>query len=214
MSTTMLLIAAALYVLALSFLSWLGYKHTRNTDDFLTAGGSVHPVLMALSYGAAFISASAIVGFGGVAAAFGIGIEWLCFLNMFVGVVIAFLVFGRRTRSIGKRLGVHTFAEFLGTYFNSPFIKMFVATTIFICMPLYAAVVLKGGAVFIERIFDISFDKSLIILTLLAAVYVVTGGLRGVIYTEAFQASIMVVCILMLLYVTLNHLGEIGRAHV
>ncbi len=33
---------------------------------------------MALSYGATFISASAIVGFGGVAATFGMGIQWLC----------------------------------------------------------------------------------------------------------------------------------------
>lgn len=32
---------------------------------------------MALSYGATFISASAIVGFGGVAATFGMGIQWL-----------------------------------------------------------------------------------------------------------------------------------------
>ena len=41
---------------------------------------------MALSYGATFISASAIVGFGGVAATFGMGIQWLCLLNMFMGV--------------------------------------------------------------------------------------------------------------------------------
>ena len=40
---------------------------------------------MALSYGATFISASAIVGFGGVAATFGMGIQWLCLLNMFMG---------------------------------------------------------------------------------------------------------------------------------
>ena len=45
----------------------------------------MNPIVMALSYGATFISASAIVGFGGVAAAFGMGIQWLCFLNMFVG---------------------------------------------------------------------------------------------------------------------------------
>ena len=39
--------------------------------------------MMALSYGATFISASAIVGFGGVAAAFGMGIQWLGFLHIF-----------------------------------------------------------------------------------------------------------------------------------
>ena len=59
---------------------------------------------MALSYGATFISASAIVGFGGVAATFGMGIQWLCLLNMFMGVVIAFIIFGRNTRKLGEKV--------------------------------------------------------------------------------------------------------------
>lgn len=84
------------YFLAIAFLGFLGYKKTKNSKDFLIGGGEMNPIVMSLSYGATFISASAIVGFGGVAATFGMGIQWLMFLNMFVGVVIAFIIFGRR----------------------------------------------------------------------------------------------------------------------
>ena len=80
------------YFLAIAFLGYLGYKKTKDSKDFLIGGGEMNPIVMALSYGATFISASAIVGFGGVAATFGMGIQWLMFLNMFVGVVIAFIV--------------------------------------------------------------------------------------------------------------------------
>ena len=101
------------YFLAIAFLGYLGYKKTKSSKDFLIGGGDMNPIVMSLSYGATFISASAIVGFGGVAAAFGMGIQWLMFLNMFVGVVIAFIVFGRPTRRIGAKLHAASFAQFL-----------------------------------------------------------------------------------------------------
>ena len=54
------------YFLSIAFLGYLGYKKTKDSKDFLIGGGEMNPIVMALSYGATFISASAIVGFGGV----------------------------------------------------------------------------------------------------------------------------------------------------
>ena len=56
------------------YLGYLGYKQTKTAADYLVAGRSAHPVVMALSYGATFISTSAIVGFGGAAANLGMGV--------------------------------------------------------------------------------------------------------------------------------------------
>ncbi len=79
----------------LSLLSWLfGYKKTTSTSDYLVGGRQMNPIVMALSYGATFISASAIVGFRSGCRFSVWGIQWLCFLNMFIGVVIAFIFFG------------------------------------------------------------------------------------------------------------------------
>ena len=72
-----------IYFLSIAFLGYLGYKKTHSSKDFLIGGGDMNPIVMALSYGATFISASAIVGVGGVAATFGMGIQWLMVLNMF-----------------------------------------------------------------------------------------------------------------------------------
>ncbi len=100
MNTFTLGLIVIAYLLSLAYLGFLGYKKTTNTSDYLVGGRQMNPIVMALSYGATFISASAIVGFGGVAAAFGMGIQWLCFLNMFVGVVIAFIFFGMLYRQL------------------------------------------------------------------------------------------------------------------
>ena len=200
MNTFTLGLIVVAYLLSLAYLGFLGYKKTTNTSDYLVGGRQMNPIVMALSYGATFISASAIVGFGGVAAAFGMGIQWLCFLNMFVGVVIAFIFFGLRTRRMGAKLNVSTFPQLLGRHFRSRNIQVFIAAVIFIGMPLYAAVVMKGGAVFIEQIFQIDFNVSLLIFTLVIAAYVIAGGMKGVMYTDALQGVIMFGCMLFLLF--------------
>lgn len=182
------------------YLGYLGYKATKDASDYLLGGRKVNPVIMALSYGATFISASAIVGFGGIAATFGMGIQWLCLLNMFMGVIIAFIVFGRKTRKMGAEHNAKTFPQLLGLHYNSRAIQIFIAGIIFIGMPLYTAVVMKGGAVFIEQMFEIDFHVALLAFTLIVAAYVISGGIKGVLYTDALQAVIMFLCMLFLLF--------------
>jgi SSS family solute:Na+ symporter len=135
------------------------------------------------------------------------GLQWLCVLNMLVGVIIAFIFFGKRTRKLGEVHQARTFAQLLGLHYGSRTIQVFVAAVIFIGMPLYTAVVMKGGAVFIEQIFHINLDIALLVFTLIVAAYVVSGGLRGVMYTDALQAVIMFVSILFLLFWFYHILG-------
>lgn len=207
MSSYTLGLIVLVYVFALAGLSWLGFRHTKNAKDMLTGGGNMNTIVMALSYGATFISASAIVGFGGVAAAFGMGIQWLCLLNIFMGVIIAFILFGKRTRRLGAQLHAHTFPQLLGKHFKSKPIQVLTAAIIVLGMPLYAAVVLKGGAVFVEQIFEIDYNIALFIFTLIIALYVITGGMKGVMYTSAFQAIVMFLCMGFLFFFLYRALG-------
>ena len=156
-------IVVLVYLLATGYLGYQGYRQTKTAADYLVAGRSAHPVVMALSYGATFISTSAIVGFGGVAANFGMGLLWLTFLNIFVGIFIAFVLLGNPTRRMGHHLDAHTFPELLGKRYDSKFIHVFSALIIFCFMPLYATAVIIGGAEFIGPIFHVSYDTALYI---------------------------------------------------
>ena len=207
MNTFQLGFIVMLYLCALAFLGYLGYKKTNTASDYLVGGRQMHPVIMALSYGATFISASAIVGFGGMAAAFGMGLQWLCLLNMFIGVIIAFIVFGGPTRRLGVKYNASTFPQLLGAHYKSNKIRIIAASVIFLGMPLYAAVVMKGGAVFIEQIFKIDFNVALLMFTLVIAAYVSAGGMKGVMYTDALQAAIMFACMAFLLFRLYSVLG-------
>jgi SSS family solute:Na+ symporter len=168
---------------------------------------------MALSYGATFISTSAIVGFGGAAGTLGMGLLWLTFLNIFFGIFIAFVVFGKRTRKMGHNVDAHTFPELLGNRFDSKFIQGFAGVIVFLFMPIYAAAVLKGGSDFIQSHFGISYEVSLLFFAAVVAVYVWMGGLKGVMYTDAFQGVIMFVGMLFLLIYAYAQLGGVTSAH-
>ena len=208
------IVASVIYLFIISGLGYAGYKSTKNASDYMLAGRQIHPLVMALSYGATFISTSAIVGFGGNAGLFGMSLLWLTFLNIFVGVFIAFIVFGKRTRRMGHNTDAHTFPELLGVRFQSKFIQGFSALIIFLFMPIYAAAVLKGGVGFLATQFGIDFNISLLIFILVMSVYVSMGGLKGVMYTDAFQGVIMFVGMAFLLVFVYAKVGGVTQGHL
>lgn len=202
-----------LYLLATAYLGWLGWRGTKTASDFLLAGRGAHPVVMAISYGATFISTSAIVGFGGVAGLFGMSLLWLTFLNIGVGIFLSFVVLGEPTRRIGHHLGAHTFPELLGLRYQSKGIQVFAGALIFLFMPLYIAAVMTGGAVFAAAQFGVSFEVALLIFSVITAAYVISGGLKAVMYTDTFQGVIMILGMLFLLWFTYDSLGGVTQAH-
>lgn len=191
MDLMILSIVVLIFLLINGYVGYVAWRRTKSADDYLVAGRETHPFIMALSYGATFISTAAIVGFGGVAANYGMGILWLVFLNILIGIFIAFVFFGKRTRKMGHNLGALTFPEFLSRRFDSKFIQYFSGAVIFIGMPLYAAVVLVGMARFVETTLQIDYNIALVVMAVVVAAYVIFGGIRGVMYTDALQGSIM-----------------------
>ena len=207
------LIVILIYFCVVFWLGYKGYKATRRAEDYMVAGRQMNPFVMAMSYGATFISTSAIIGFGGAAGLFGFPVLWLTFLNIFVGIFIAMVVFGKRTRRMGLALNTHTFPELLGRRYQSRFIQAASGLIIFVFIPVYAAAVLIGIARMIEVSLAIPYAWALIGMTAVLALYVITGGLKAVMYTDAFQGTIMAVMMLILLIVTYSQLGGITEGH-
>lgn len=213
MSVPLLTTVVLAYLFVVGLLTTKAYRGTKTTADYMVAGRKIHPFVMAMSYGATFISTSAIIGFGGAAAVFGMSLLWLTFLTIFVGIFIAFVFFGRRTRIMGLNMNAHTFPEFLGLRFQSRGLQGAAGGLIFLAMPLYASVVLMGGAKFVAQILAIDYNVALFFLTITIAVYVIMGGLKGVMYTDAFQGSIMFASMIILLFITYHKLGGVVSAH-
>ncbi len=202
-----------LYLAITIYLSYVGYRRTTTVSDYLLAGRTVHPVTMALSYGSTYISTSAIIGFGGVSALYGFDMMWLAFLNIMIGVFVAFVVFGKRTRKMGKSLDAHTFPELLGRRYESRFVQGFSALVILIFMPLYSSAILIAIARFMEVYLNVPFATAYLVFLLVTACYVIWGGLKGVLYTSAFQGIIMIVVMAVIGVTTYAASGGVMMGH-
>ncbi len=204
----------AIFIAITLLLGYWGYKNTKNNDEFLLGRSKAGPLIIALSYGSTFLSASAVIGFGGQAAVHGMSLMWLCFLNLFVGLIVAFLIFGGPTRRKGRKLGASTYADLLGKIYDSKGIRAFTAILIIVMMPIYAAAVLKGGVNSLATITGLTgyYDIILILLSIVVAIYVVYGGIIAVMYNDALQAGIMFVGLLIIFIVTLVHFGGFTAA--
>jgi len=208
-----MILTVLIYLTAVAYLGYRGFRSTNNATDYMLGGRKTHPYVMAMSYGATFISTSAIIGFGGAAAVFGMSLLWLPFLNIFLGIFIAFAVFGRRTRQMGLKLDAHTFPELLGRRYQSRFIQGAAAAIIFLFIPLYASAVLIGASKYLAQQFSIDYPTALFVFSVIIALYVVMGGIKGVMYTDALQATVMLIGLSILLILTYSRLGGITHAH-
>ncbi|MDR0508512.1 MAG: sodium:solute symporter family protein [Candidatus Methanoplasma sp.] len=211
---SMFLVMMAVFVASMILLGWYGYRHTKDNQQFLLGRNKANALLIALSYGATFLSASAIIGFGGQAATHGLGLMWLCFLNLALGLFVPFVLFAPRVRKIGRALGASTFADLLGKIFKSNWIRGFIAGLIIIMMPIYGAAVMKGGVntlVVLTGTMDL-YNIILIILAIVVGLYVVYGGIIAVMYNDVLQASVMAIGMVVILAVTLYTLGGFTAA--
>ncbi len=202
-----------LYVACIAGLAILGFKKTKSKSDYLLAGKGIHPIVMALSYGATFVSTSAIVGFGGASGQFGLSLLWLTALTILVGVFIAFVIYGKKTRELGHRLDAYTLPELLSKRFNSKFLQGYSSVIIVLFMPIYASAVIKGMVDFVAAYFSLNPDIVLVVISVFIVLYVLTGGLKGIMYADAFQGGLMFLGMAFLLVYTYSLLGGVSNAH-
>jgi solute:Na+ symporter, SSS family len=208
-----LIVFVLIYFLITMYLSYLGYRRTVTVSDYLLAGRQMHPLVMAMGYVSTAISTSAVIGFGGMSGVYGLSLVWLSFLNIFIGVWVAYVLFGKRTRKMGKALDAHTFPELLGRRYESRFIQGFSGLVILFFMPMYAAAVLIAVSRFVEVYLSVPFATALLGFSLISACYVLWGGLKGVFYTSVFQGAIMIVVMLILGISTYVLAGGPSEAH-
>ncbi|MBC7348210.1 MAG: sodium:solute symporter family protein, partial [Clostridia bacterium] len=171
-SFPLLVVVVLAYIAALLYMGRYAARQTKTSADYMVAGRQMNAFLMAMAYGATFISTSAIVGFGGQAAANGMSLLWLSFANIVLGILFAFIVLGTRTRALGQALDVRTLPDLLGRRYNSNFIQSYAGAVIAIMMPIYAAAVLIGGARFLEGALAIPYWLAYVITAAIVGWYV------------------------------------------
>ncbi|MDR1196427.1 MAG: sodium:solute symporter [Endomicrobium sp.] len=186
------IILVSLFVAALIAAGIWGMKKTTTLNDFFLGSRSIGPWVSAFSYGASYFSAVVFIGFAGKFGwGFGLNSLWIAFGNAFLGAFLAWIVLGRRTRTMTQNLDVVTMPEFLQERYGGRYFKMIAAVVIFLFLLPYAASVFKGLGYLFEVNFNVSFDTALLIMVAIVAVYLILGGYFAMTMTDFIQGFIM-----------------------
>ena len=147
-----------------------------------------------------------------MAAKFGFSLIWLAF-EYRPRVWGAFAYLGTRIRRFSVKFYVSTLPSLLGARYQSKWITVVSGLSIFVFMPAYTSIILIGGARFLQEAMSMDFNTALMILAVIVGVYVLTGGLKAVMYTDAFCSVIMFIGMIFLLIGTYKAVGGVITGH-
>ena len=170
-------------------------KMAVNLEDFLLYGRQAGFIVLYLTVVATFHSAFAFLGSGGFFYTHGIGFWEAGTWTVLVGAITYTL--GTRIWALGKRFGYITPADMLADFYESEAVRVFVAVVSVVFTILYIQVQAQGlGYILSVASGDrISFELGTLILLVVAAAYLMAGGLRAVYWTDVIQGIWMYIAV-------------------
>ena len=198
------ILAASMWILYGGFLLFLA-RATTGKDALLP--GRVGVIVQAFAYVATYVSAVALVGFSGLGHSMGLQIEMVAMGVMWFGVWFVYRFIAWPTRVMQRRLAAKTPIEMLAKGYGSPGLGRYMAALSGVLVIVYCSAVFKGAALILASAVPISDNQALWILVGLVALSVCWGGLRGVLYTEAFQGLVMTIGVVALIAGAMKFLG-------
>jgi len=164
-------------------------------EDFLLYGRKAGFVVLYLTVVATYHSAFAFLGSGGFFYTHGIGFWAAGAWTVLTGAVT--YVLGSRIWALGKEFGYMTPADMLADFYESEAVRVVVAVVSVLFTILYIQVQAQGLGYIINVASDgrISFELGTLILLVVAAAYLMAGGLRAVYWTDVVQGVWMYVAV-------------------
>src|SRR6186713_896828 len=183
----------------------IGFYHSRRertSSDYFLAGRDVGWFAVGTSLFATNISSEHFIGLAGSGASTGLAVGCYEWSASFCLLLLGWLFVPHYLKS-----GVFTMPEFLERRF-SPGCRWYLTwVSIFAYIFTKISVSLFAGGILIREIVGWDYMTSAILLVVATGIYTVTGGLAAVIYTDVFQAVLLVVGAIVITVIGLDQAG-------
>ena len=214
-SGTYVWFAFALYLAATFYFAYLAHRRaskTRFMEDFFVAGRSIGPWVLGLTWIATAASGGTFIGSPALGYTFGWSVMlWIC--SYMVVATAGFGLFGKRVAELGRRTGALTFPDLLRDRFESQAIGTVSAVAIIILYIAYLVAQYVAGARVIEAVLGVPYHWGILGFALTVSLYTAYGGFRAVAWTDAFQAVVMLVGVLVTVFFAIRKLGGLQAVY-
>jgi len=200
--------AFCLYLTIVISIAVVAYMKTKNLSDFVLGGRSLSGPVAALSAGASDMSAWLFFGLPGAVFALGLNQIWLP-IGLTIGAYCSWWFIAKPLRVFSEIANDSlTIPAFLDNRFfdKSGLIRIVFAVLTLTFFAFYTASGLVGGAVLLQR-FGLEYTHSLFLGTAIIMGYTLIGGFLAVSWTDFFQGTLMLFCMLIVPIVATSELG-------
>ncbi len=196
------------YMAAMLFVGLFLFKR-ETLEDFFVNKRKTKLLLLVFSGVSTNVGAGTIIG--SVTSAYDTGISFPllgAFVAAFAWLTVAW--FAPRIKNFGDKYRAFSFGDFYGTRY-SPKNRLLVGIIIFVAYFLWAAVQFTGLATIATVLTGLSWEISILLSFAVVIAYTTLSGLKGDIYTDAIQFSIMFLVLLgILLPLSLAKVGGLA----
>ena len=188
-------------------------KQAKSVEGFVLGGRNVGAWLTAFAFGTSYFSAVVFVGYAGqFGYKYGLSSSWIGIGNAIIGSLLAWVLLGRRTRTMTQHIQSRTMPDFFGTRFDSQGLRVVASIIVFVFLIPYTAGVYKGISTLFEMGFGIPYQWCVIIMAALNAVYVILGGYKATAINDFVQGIIMLFGIVAVIMAVLASKGGFSAA--
>jgi Na+/proline symporter len=190
--------AIAVYFFITTALAVRGARRTRSLSNYAVGDRDIPAWVVGLSLSAQLTSVATFVVNPGLVFAFGLPALFGYGVSAGLGIMIGLAVLSRRFRSQGVRVQALTVPQWIGARYQSLALRGLFAV-LSLALVTFATLIVVGLSVVLGRLLNLPPEWVAIGLTAIVVAGVMVGGATGHAWTNAVQASIMVVVALLLI---------------
>lgn len=199
------------YLLLIFVLGFIAFRRTHNLGDYILGGRSLGPLVTALSVGASDMSGWLLLGLPGAIYLSGLSEVWIG-VGLVIGAWLNWLFVARPLRVYSHQANNSlTLPDFFANRFRDygNLLRVASALVILLFFTFYVAAGLVGGAILFESSFGLDYYVALTVGGCIIVAYTLAGGFLAVVWTDAIQAVLMLVALLITPLMVVNAAGGV-----
>ncbi len=196
MSKQLVIVVLSLIYIGVSLIVGVWFsRRQKTTTEYFLAGKSAGPLVLGIASAAGLVSGWAFIGSPGMAYKVGMGYFTVYAFVPFAAFIPWFL-FARKFRILADTHNCMTVPDVISARFNSRTLTLLCSLGALFGLIAYTAAQLMALGYLFGVVFGIPFETGLLAGVAIIGVYTVSGGQRGILWTNVIQGTLMILAAL------------------
>ncbi len=191
------------YLVLMYIVGYYSYLKSTSLSEFYVAGGSLGPIPLMGTFIASFVSASSVIGYTSFAYSNG----WSMVSIYGIGCAAGWALLCLTSAKLRRLEGAATSPDIFAMRYKSESLRTWIAIVFLVWQTLFLIQQYMGIGYVVEQFLGIPYKVGMTIIGVTIIVYVGSGGMRSVAYTDVIQSAVMMVGVFLACFTLLSQVG-------